>query len=116
MVLRYPLGSGFGVSRRLPRRGLLIGIHGTAAALIAFGVHHVSRGIVAAGALMLALFLAAVTIGCVIATVIEGCEAKWSPAGRRERGATICHSCGQPMQERQSIRACRRCDRIILDR
>lgn len=116
MVLRLPPGSAFGASRRLSGRGLLIAIHGTAAALIALGVHRASAGMVAAAAFMLALFLAAVTVGCIVATAIERREASWSPAGRRKRDATTCRSCGQSMQERGSIRVCPRCDRISLDR
>lgn len=116
MVLRLPHGSAFGVPRRLSGRGLLIAIHGTAAALIAFGVHRASAGMVAAASFMLALFLAVVTIGCIIAAAMERRETRWYRAGRRKRDATTCGSCGQSMQERGSIRACPRCDRISLDR
>ena len=65
---------------------------------------------------MLALFLAVVTIGCIIAAAMERRETRWYRAGRRKRDATTCGSCGQSMQERGSIRACPRCDRISLDR
>ena len=116
MVLRYPYGSGSRLSRRLLGRGLLIAIHGAAGALIALGVHHISRGMVAAGAFMLALFLSAATVGCLIATAIERREDNWHRSVRKRSGAATCHSCGQPMQERQSIMACPQCDRIFLDR
>jgi hypothetical protein len=116
LVFRHALRPSHGAPRLRTGRGLTVAHLAAASALLALHVHGLAAGAVSAGAFVVTIFLGAVTMGVVLALLIERFVALQGEVfGRRMRRTTKCHSCGHPMRLRHSIRVCPKCDRISAE-
>lgn len=101
-------------------RVVLIGIVGGAAALVAFGLSRMGHGLLHAGSFVSSLFLAALTVGLVVAALVSvwldrARLARRARPARRLRGAT-CGSCGRPLAQRDVLWVCPTCDAVLDNR
>jgi hypothetical protein len=92
-------------------RPLVIAILGGALGVGALGVNRLSDGITAAGAFMVAIFIATVTVGLVLASSLEYLQSGRQSPRASLRGAR-CGSCHRPLADLHSVWACPICDRI----
>ena len=109
-------------------RVTLMAIAGTAAAIAVFAISRISGGFLGAASFLLAIFIAAVTVGLAIAAVVNA----WSgPPGwllpsavsqirttRRRlpiEADVLCGSCQQPMTQIDFIWVCTACDLVPVD-
>lgn len=114
-------------------RVMLIGVVGGTGALAALAVSWIGAGLVQAGSLLVAIFIAPVTVGLMISAVVDGVERRRSETGGgaadvvpRFRGfraryrswarsAARCGTCGERMAQLQFIWVCAECDGIAVE-
>jgi hypothetical protein len=95
-------------------RPLVIGGSATAIAVV---VAVMADGLIGAGSVLLAIFLGAVTLGFVVAAVVEAVsderraasEAGFARRSRRRHG-NRCTQCGAPLIQQGTVRLCPACD------
>lgn len=96
-------------------RPLVIGGSATAIAVV---VAVTADGLIGAGSVLLAIFFGAVTLGFVVAAVVEALaderraafEAGSARRSRRRNG-NRCTQCGAPLIQQGAVRLCPACDR-----
>lgn len=96
-------------------RPLVIGGSATAIAVV---VAVTADGLIGAGSVLLAIFLGAVTLGFVVAAVVEtlddqrrGPSEVGSARRSRRRHGDRCTQCGAPLITQGAVRLCPACDR-----